>query len=129
MKTAVIAIGLFAMIVIGCGSTPSPSTVAASTPVVVIPSGATARMTATQVADRVLSLIRGNEVAVGHVLKPARILSEIASGAAPTIVWLVRAEGTFTNNRTGPGGSPGTATSGYYRISDADGSILEFGFP
>ena len=129
MKRTIVAAGLLGVVLIGCGAARAPSTAAAATPVVIVPSGAVPRMTATQVADRVLSLIHGSELAVGHVLKPARILSESASGAGPTMVWLVRAEGTFKNNRVPPGGNPGFAASGYYKIGDADGGVLEFGFP
>ena len=87
-------------------------------------------MTATEVANLVLGWIHKNEVVVGHVLKPARIVSVSASGGpAAGIVWVVNAEGTFLTNRMPPGASEMmTGTSGTYRILDADGSVLEYGF-
>lgn len=131
MKARVAVLGLVCgAVLLGCGATPSPPTVPVATPVVAIPSGLQTRMTATEVADLVLEWIHKSEVVVGHALKPARIVSISASGGPVAgVVWVVKAEGTFVTNRTGPGGPPMmTGTSGYYRISDSDASILEDGF-
>jgi hypothetical protein len=97
-----------------------------SGPTIVIPPDLTPRMTVAQVTDRVLELIHQNEAIAGRVAKAPRILQITAK---PGIVWFVRAEGTFTNNRYPPGAKPPVATSGYYEISDADGGVLGFGFP
>lgn len=131
MNARILVIGLLsAVAVIGCGPTPSLSTIPVATPAVTIPSGLQTRMTATQVEDLVLSWIHENETLVGHALKPARIVSVSASGGPVAgIVWAVDAEGTFFTNRVSPGASglaPGS--SGTYRILDSDGSILDYGF-
>ncbi len=87
-------------------------------------------MTASEVADFVLSEIHKAEAVVGHALKPARIVSISASGGPEAgVVWVVNAEGTFLTKRNPPGASGMlTGSIGFYRISDADGGILDFGF-
>jgi hypothetical protein len=45
------------------------------------------------------------------------------------IVWVVRAEGTFTTRRGPPGAAPVIAASGFYVIADVDGGVTTFGFP
>jgi hypothetical protein len=131
MHARIMVIGLLsAAAVIGCGPTPSLPLVPVATPAIAIPSGLQTRMTATEVENLVLGWIHENETVVGHALKPARIVSVSASGGPVAgIVWAVDAEGTFVTNRVSPGASglaPGT--SGTYRILDADGSILDYGF-
>jgi hypothetical protein len=131
MKVRVNALSLLLLVVaIGCAPAPSVTALPVPTPVVVIPSGLVSRMTASEVADFVLSEIHKAEAVVGHALKPARIVSISASGGPEAgVVWDVNAEGTFITNRTPPGASGMPAGSiGFYRISDADGGILDFGF-
>ena len=93
-------------------------------------------MTARQVVDRVLVLIHRNEEVAGRVLSPPRVLSmtaitgaqiaqvEPAAGqqepAYQGIVWVVRAEGTFTTNRGPNRMDPPTATTGFYVLADVD---------
>jgi hypothetical protein len=95
------------------------------------------------VADQVVGLIHDSEASLGRTLAPIRIIrvtaidsnrvAEVEPGAGvevgppPTTVWVVRAEGTFTSNR--PRNGPISAASGYYVISDKDGSVIGFGFP
>jgi hypothetical protein len=47
----------------------------------------------------------------------------------PSIVWVVRAQGTFTTLRGRLGAKLPIAMTGYYVIADLDGSITDFGFP
>lgn len=127
---------LLAIAAAGCSLLPGP--------VVRIEPGVSPRMTPDQVGTVAVEQIHEMERAVGHVAKPARIISVTAttaagvarlepdSGQGPPLAgveWLVRAEGTFTNNRTPPGAEPMVATSGYFVISDADGGVVGFGFP
>ena len=106
-------------------------------------------MTPDQVAGIVLGGIRDNEVIVGRPLAPPRILhmsvttsdnvGRLEPGAGndpqlrpfgqPSVVWVVRAQGTFATRRIRLGAQAPTATTGYYVIADADGSIMAFGFP
>jgi hypothetical protein len=121
-------LALCGALLVGCGAAPSSSP--AASPLVAIPSGLEPRMTATEVGDLVRGWIHRDEILVGRALKPARIVSISASGG-PTagIEWVVHAEGTFVTNRTPPGGSPMMSGSiGFYRILDADGGIVDFGF-
>ena len=126
---------LVAFVVAGCSFLPGPT--------VRIEAGVSPRMTPDQVAAAALERIHAMERTVGHVAKQAQIVSMTATTAAgvarleprhggastPGTLWLVRAEGTFANNRTPPGGEPLFATTGFFVISDVDGSVLEFGFP
>lgn len=102
-------------------------------------------MTPEQVTGRVMGLIQRNEELAGQVAKPPKILRMTVTTLAPVpqveanagqvspahdeIVWVVRAGGTFTTNRYPPGAKPPVATSGYYVISDQDGSVVQFGLP
>ncbi len=95
-------------------------------PVVTIEAGITPRMTPAQVEAIVIARIHSMESMVGYVVRPARILTVTATAG---IRWTVRAEGTFTTNRYPPGASPSVAATGYFGIDDADGSIVDFGYP
>jgi hypothetical protein len=133
---AIVGVALVALMVAGCSLLPGP--------VVRIEEGVSPRMSPNEVSDLVIERLQAMEQAVGHAATPPRILSMTATTAAgiarlephagqgqapaPGIEWLVRAEGTFVNNRTPPVAEPMVATSGYFVISDADGSILGFGF-
>jgi hypothetical protein len=128
----------------GAGQSSEPSPTAAA-PTVVIESGLSPRMTADQVEGIVLHQIHIMEFGVGRVVRPARIIAVTATTAAGVarlepqsgfglpppvgIEWLVRAEGTFTNDRVPPGGHPMVDASGYFIVGDADGAILGFGMP
>jgi len=128
---------LLAISATGCSLLPGP--------VIRTEQGVAPRMAPDLVESIALQHIRGMEQAVGHVAKPARIISMTATTAvgvarlepgagggqpsAAGVEWLVRAEGTFTNERTPPGAAPMVATSGFFVISDADGSLVGFGFP
>jgi hypothetical protein len=132
-----VRMALAALIAAGCALPPGP--------VVRIEEGVSPRLAPDEVANLVIERVHHMEQAVGRAATPARILSMTATTAAgiarlephagqgqapaPGVQWLVRAEGTFVNNRTPPGAEPMVATSGYFVISDADGSILGFGFP
>jgi hypothetical protein len=61
---------------------------------------------------------------VGWEVRQARILTVTATAG---IRWRVQAEGTFTSNR--PRGSPAVAATGYFVLNDADGGVIEFGYP
>lgn len=114
-------------------------------PVVRVEPGLLPRMTADQVAEVAVRQLRQMEKSAGRTAAPARVLSMTATTAEGVvrlepaagqdslltagIVWLVRAEGTFTNNRTPPGAESLVAPSGYFIISDADGGIVGSGFP
>lgn len=114
-------------------------------PVVTIEAGLTPRMTAEQVGMVALNQIHAMEIMVGAAVRPPRIVTvtattrsgveklEAGSGhqepPAPGIQWLVRAEGTFTNERTPPGANPMIAPTGYFIIGDDDGGVIGFGFP
>lgn len=114
-------------------------------PVIRIDDGVTRRMAPNDVAELVLERIHAMEATLGHTEKPARIISVTATtaggvarlgpdagrGDAPAlgVQWVVRAEGTFINDRMPPGAEPMVATSGYFVISDLDGSVIGFGFP
>ena len=137
-------LGLALALLAGCGADP-PLPTAPAPPVISVDPGLTPRLSPEQVAGIVFGQIESSERAVGRVVAPARIvrMTVTTSGAAGrvepgtgsdvrmpnSIVWVVRAFGTFTNRRTPPGGEPGVAGSGFYVIADADGSILGFGFP
>lgn len=117
----------------GCASN---SVVGLSATVTIAP-GLTPQMTPDQVADIVVDLIHKNETDAGTVLRPPKILRMTATTgshigglvggnlvyqAEPGILWFVRVEGTFSTGH-------GLEATGYYLIADADGSVLEFGFP
>jgi hypothetical protein len=108
--------------------------------------GLSPHMPPDQVSEVAMGQLRLMEQWAGRTAASARVLSmtattaegvvrlEPAAGAgssltASVVVWLVRAEGTFTNVRTPPGVEPMIARSGYLIISDADGSIIGSGFP
>jgi hypothetical protein len=123
--------------VAGCSLLPGPP--------VHIDEGLAPRLSPDQVGTAALARIHAMEQSAGHVVRPARILSIAATTSdglarldpdlgfgqpiAPGILWLVKAEGTFTNNRTPPGGDPAAEGTGYFVYSDADGSVVLFGFP
>lgn len=135
MKTHLLALAAVVLVVVGACS---PTTIS-------IAPGVSPRMSPDRVSSLVLGRIHDMEMMVGHVLRPARIVSMTATSgrdvallepdagveqaAQGAVVWLVRAEGTFTTNRLPPGGKPPVSPSGYYVIADADGSVLGFGFP
>jgi hypothetical protein len=101
-------------------------------------------MSSAQVADRVAAAIRDNEGQLGRRLAPAAIdemtattadqVSTLESAApdldvpASTIVWVVRARGTFVGLH-GPVAEAPASETGYFVISDADGTTLATGFP
>jgi hypothetical protein len=130
----------------GLFGTSSPGAGAATTSAVIkIEGGLTPRMTVDEVEAAVLRQIHAMEEIAGTVVRPPAILSVTATTAAGVatlepgsgqqeppalgIQWLVRAEGTFTNNRTPPGGSPMIAATGFFIIDDATGLTIGFGFP
>jgi hypothetical protein len=102
------------------------------------------RLTPGQVADLAVAEIGRNEAILGRTLAPVRLLSitavpgeridDVEPGAARLappvtgIVWVVRAEGTLATDRGLASPRP-SATSGYYLVLDADGSVLGMGFP
>lgn len=79
----------------------------------------------TAMSARVISMTATTAEGVVRRERSAGSGSSLGSG----IVWLIRAEGTFTNSRTPPGVAAIVASSGYVIISDADGAILGSGFP
>ena len=109
----------------GCIAAPAP-TPAIAQPLVTIGAGVTPRMTVDQVESIVLAQIHAMEATVGRVVSPSRIVSVTATAGS----WRVTAEGTFTTERRPPGlSSPMVASTGYFVINDADGTITGFGFP
>ena len=137
---------VLAVLIVATGCGPGPNDEAQ---VVEIDEGLTPVMTPEQVARIVLAGIRDSEAIVGRALAPRRILrmsvttsdrvGRFETGAGndpqlrpvgqPSIVWIVRAQGTFATRRIRLGAQAPTATTGYYVIADADGSITDFGFP
>jgi hypothetical protein len=129
--------GMAVLVVAGCSGLLGPD--------VRVDPGLSPRMPPEQVAEVAMGQLRLMEQWAGRTAAPARVLRLTAttadgvvrlepaagSGSALTagIVWLVRAEGTFTNVRTPPGVEAMVARSGYLIISDADGSIIGSGFP
>ena len=131
------------LVVAGCGQGPTDDALPIS-----IDDGLAPVMRPDQVERIVFDGIRSNEAIVGRALAPPRILrisvttsdrvGRFEGGAGngplqrpdgrPPIVWVVRAQGTFTTPR-GLGARRPTATTGYYVIADVDGSITDFGFP
>jgi hypothetical protein len=144
---ALSAVFAIAAVATSCGGPDSLATrsAAVDAPVITIEAGLTPRMTVEQLETAVLDRIHGMELQVGTAVRTARIVSVTAttsSGvealepgvghpdpAPPGIQWLVRAEGTFTNNRVAPRGSPMVAATGFFVIDDADGGVIAFGFP
>ena len=132
------------LVAAGCG--PGPTDEAQ---LIAIDDGLTPVMTPDQVARIVLAGIRDNEAIVGRALAPRRILrmsvttsdrvNRIEPGAGndpqqrqggqTSIVWVVRAQGTFATRRIRLGAQAPTATTGFYVIADSDGTITDFGFP
>ena len=98
---------------------------------------------ADEIADFVVATLRANAAAFDHT-SPIRITSITAvdpqhvrgvEPEAPRLeaavtgpVWVVRAMGTF-GTRRGPQLEPRIAESGFFVISDRDGTILATGFP
>jgi hypothetical protein len=110
-------------------TTPPPSpTVVDRAPVIAIAPGLSPRLTPAEVGAQVLDRIHAMEAQVGRVATPPRILTIEARAADGDIHWTVRAEGTFTSNRPRVSPLPVVA-SGYFVISDADGTVFGFGFP
>ncbi len=111
--------------------------------------GIQARMAPAEVAAIVFDHIHADERLLGRVVSPVGIVrmtvtrsSRVGAvepeagkpgpGApgANDVVWVVRALGTFTSQRAADGGKPlPEAGSGFYVITDADGTIAAFGFP
>lgn len=101
-------------------------------------------MSSGQVAERVAAAIRTSEQQLGRVLAPAAIHRMTATTAdqvsalepaapdlevpAGAIVWVVRARGTFVGLHRPVADAP-TSETGYFVISDADGTTLATGFP
>jgi hypothetical protein len=122
MKRLVLA-GLAILVIAGCR------------PMVTIPAGLRPRMTPAEVEQLALEQIHSMEQMAGVVLRPARVLRITANAggvAAPGfdgVTWLVDAEGTFATNRGPVAGAVPPAPTGHFEISDADGTIVGFGFP
>ena len=121
-RTAVL--GLVVALVAGCG------------PTVVIPPGLHPRLTVADVSAIVVVEIHSMETVAGRVLRPPRIVRITAIRGGPAapgfdpVTWIVEAEGTFVTQRgrsTGP--VVAAAPTGHFEISDADGSLVAFGFP
>jgi hypothetical protein len=105
--------------------------------------GVEPRHTPEEIAEIALDRIAAAAANYGEVA-PARILSLTATTAArvshfepgavferpspDVIVWIVRAEGTF-GTRRGPELAPSTGSSGFFLLSDEDGSVIGTGFP
>jgi hypothetical protein len=106
----------------------SPSSVVEPVPAISIDAGLTPRLTPDEVATQVIHRIHAMEDWVGQVTKPPRVVSIQARAVDGGIQWTVRAEGTFTSGRPRVSPLP-VAASGYFVISDADGTVLGFGFP
>src|SRR3972149_2613151 len=101
--------------------------------------GVQPRMSSSQVADRVAEAIRASEEQLGRALGPAAIDQMTATTAdqvstleppapdldvpASTIVWVVRAHGTFVGLHRPVADAP-TSETGYFVIRDADGTTL-----
>lgn len=100
----------------------------ADKPEVSIAAGLTPRMRPEELAEQVIDRIHAMEREAGRVETPPRIIAVRAEKAADGIEWRVDAEGTFTSPRPRVTPLP-VAPSGYFVISDADGSVLGFGFP
>ena len=113
---------------------PVPSATASQTaaidpkPEVSIAAGLVPRMRPEELAEQVIDRIHAMERQAGRVEMPPRIIAIRAEKAAEGIEWRVDAEGTFTSRRP-RATPPPVAASGYFVISDADGSVLGFGYP
>jgi hypothetical protein len=113
----------FAAVVATCGLLPEPG------PIIEVATGLTPRMHPDEVTEQAIDRIRRMEEQVGRAVAPARVLRMTATTRAGVgVVWQVTAEGTFTTNR-GLSDEPRVAGSGHWVIADADGSVIEFGFP
>lgn len=111
------------LIVAACGLLPEPG------PIVDVSPGLKPLMHPDEVADHAIYWIHVMEKQVGRVVTPAKVLRLSATSRPGVgIVWRVTAEGTFTTDR-GFAVGPRVAASGYWVIADADGSVIEFGFP
>jgi hypothetical protein len=138
----VVAVALAACSRPGLGVAPSgPS----GSPVVTIEAGLTPRMTPEEVEAVAIQQIHLMEGMVVAAVQPPKILAITATTASgvetlepgsghqappvPGIQWLVRAEGTFTNDRGPSGASQAIAPTGYFVIDDADGGVIGYGFP
>ncbi|HET7031242.1 MAG TPA: hypothetical protein VFI34_12075 [Candidatus Limnocylindrales bacterium] len=134
-------LGFVLVALAGCADVPEVE----RPPVIAIDPGLHPVRTADEVAAIVLRAIHANEIGLGRVLSPARIIRmsvtlasrvraiEPNAGqgqpAANRTVWVVRAFGTFTTNRGPANAQLDAAGSGYYVIDDGDGSIMGDGFP
>jgi hypothetical protein len=54
---------------------------------------------------------------------------DAGSPDAQSIVWFVRAHGTFVGLHTPPGIQPAVASTGYFIIDDASGTVVGMGLP
>jgi hypothetical protein len=125
-------IGVVVLVVAACG----PTVVVPPGPILDTPPGLQSRLTVADVSAIAFSEIHMMETIAGRVLRPPRILRVTANRGGPAapgfdpVTWIVFAEGTFATNR-GPSQRvvPLMAPTGQFEISDADGSILSWGFP
>lgn len=124
-------------------SASSPGMVAGASPIVSIVTERDLERDANEIIALVVAQLRRNALAFQH-RSPIRITSIAAvdpqqvrgiepeaprlEAAVTEPVWVVRALGTFGTFR-GPKPEPRVADSGFFVISDADGSILATGFP
>lgn len=144
-KGALSAVLVINVLAAACARPEALATPNVEVPVIKIDAGLTPRMSAEQVEAVALNEIHAMESMVGAAVRAPRIVTITATtnsgveklepgsghGDPPAlgIQWLVRAEGTFTNNRTPPGANPMVAATGFFIIGDADGGIVGFGFP
>jgi hypothetical protein len=107
---------------------PSTATVREPSPAISIAAGLIPRLTPEEVAEQVVDRIHSMEREAGQIVKPPKILAIRATATEGGIEWRVEAEGTFASGppRVSP---PPVAASGYFVISDADGTVIGFGFP
>jgi hypothetical protein len=106
-----------------------------------------------RVASHVLSAATASNVVMGRleamgpasspkvlkmtVLRMSDVASVESGAGAPsadspdagTVVWAVRAEGTFVGLRVPPGAKPIVGSTGYFILDDATGEILGMGTP
>jgi hypothetical protein len=143
----------------GCGFVPTLSsdqpgasgangsgTITQGGPVVTVPTGIVTRMTPSQVISLAKTTLSTMSNGVANAIPIAIVsvtatgeagLSSIEPGAgadlggdrAGSIIWVVRATGTFVAPRSLPGKAPIVASSGYLLIDDATGESIGMGMP